>query len=76
MKEYLFRGKSMSIPAFGFFDENFKEFGQWLGGRPKLCWDWIDELGIDKAYPKILDFYVQNKGQETLNEFMGILRSR
>ncbi len=76
MKEYLFRGKSMSIPAFGFFDANFKEFGQWLGGRPKICWDWIEELGKDKAYQKIKDFYVQNKGQETLNEFMEILRSR
>jgi thiol-disulfide isomerase/thioredoxin len=76
MQQYLFRGKSMSIPAFGFFDEDFKEFGKWKGGRPKICWDWIDELGKDGARPKIKDFYAENRGQETLKEFIAIIQAQ
>jgi len=75
MKQYLFRGKSMSMPAFGFFDGDFNEFGQWLGGKPKICWDWIDKLGKEGANQKIRDFYIENRGQETLKEFIEILKS-
>jgi Thioredoxin len=42
MHRYLFRGQGQSIPAFGFFDQNFQEFAKHTGGRPKLLWDWID----------------------------------
>jgi len=75
MNQYLFRGKSMSIPAFGFFDENFQEFGRWLGGKPKLMWDLIDEIGVEAAKPKVKEFNIENRGQETLKEFIKILRS-
>ena len=76
MQNYLFRGKSMSIPAFGFFDANFNEFGKWLGGKPKICWDWIKELGMEESNQKIRDFNIENRGQETLKEFIEIIRSR
>jgi hypothetical protein len=36
MHRYLFRGQSRSIPACGFFDEQFQEFAKHLGGRLKL----------------------------------------
>ena len=75
MKQYLFRGKSMSIPAFGFCDEDFIEFGRWLGGKPKICWNWIEELGKEGANQKIRDFNIENRGQETLKEFIEILKS-
>ncbi|MFQ6126402.1 MAG: thioredoxin family protein [Candidatus Heimdallarchaeota archaeon] len=75
MNQYLFRGKSMSIPAFGFFDENFQEFGRWLGGKPKVMWDLIDEIGVDAAKPKVKEFNIKNRGQETFKEFIEILRS-
>ena len=75
MKQYLFRGKSMSIPAFGFFDEDFNEFARWLGGKPNICWNWIDEFGKDEANQKIRDFNIKNRGQETLKEFIEILKS-
>ncbi|MFQ5820742.1 MAG: thioredoxin family protein [Candidatus Heimdallarchaeota archaeon] len=75
MNQYLFRGKSMSIPAFGFFDENFQEFGRWLGGKPKIMWDLIDEIGLEAAIPKVMEFNIENSGQEALKEFIEILRS-
>ncbi|MBI4639530.1 MAG: thioredoxin family protein [Candidatus Tectomicrobia bacterium] len=75
MNHYLFRGQSASIPAFGFFDEHFKEFGRWLGGRPKYCWDLIDAEGREKAMPKVREFYATSKGQETAREFREILYS-
>lgn len=73
MHQYLFRGQSLSIPAFGFFDEDFKEQAKWLGGRPKLLWDWIDQEGKENARPKIRAFYEENKGREALREFKEIL---
>ncbi|RMF86326.1 MAG: thioredoxin family protein, partial [Nitrospinota bacterium] len=72
MHRYLFRGQSLSIPAFGFFDEQFVERAKWLGGRPKLLWDWIDKEGKEKARPKIRAFYAENKGREALKEFHAI----
>ena len=76
MNQYLFRGKSMSIPAFGFFDEDFFEFGRWLGGKPNIMWNLIDEIGKEAASPKVRKFNIENRGQETLREFIEILRSR
>ena len=75
MNQYLFRGKSMSIPAFGFFDETFIEFGRWLGGKPKIMWDLIDRIGMEAASPKVREFYKENRGQKTLKEFKEILHS-
>ncbi len=75
MNHYLFRGKSMSIPAFGFFDENFQEFSRWLGGKPKIMWDLIDEIGLEATRSKAKEFNIENRGQETLKEFIQILRS-
>jgi hypothetical protein len=73
MHQYLFRGQSLSIPAFGFIDADFKERAKWLGGRPKLLWDWIDQEGKENARPKIRAFYEENKGREALREFKEIL---
>jgi Thioredoxin len=51
MQRYLFRGQSQSIPAFGFFDEGFQEFATHAGARPKMLWDWMDQLGRDEGAP-------------------------
>lgn len=75
MNQYLFRGKRRSIPAFGFFDENFQEFGRWLGGKPKIMWDLIDDIGREAARPKVKEFNIENRGQESLKELIEILRS-
>jgi hypothetical protein len=69
MNRYLFRSQSQSIPAFGLFDENFQEFARHTGGRPKLLWDLIDQLGRDEARPKLREHYAANKGREMLREF-------
>ncbi len=68
MHRYLFRGQSQSIPAFGFFDENFQEFARHVGGRPKLLWDWIDQLGGDTARPKLREHHACNRGWEMLRK--------
>src|SRR6266571_1310431 len=48
--QYLYgKNQSMSIPAFGCFDEHWNEFGKFLGGRPKLYWHWIDKMGKQEA---------------------------
>jgi hypothetical protein len=73
MHRYLFRGQSQSIPAFGFFDETFQEFAKHLGGRPKMLWDWIDQLGKDEARPKVREHYAANRGREMLRELREIL---
>jgi Thioredoxin len=72
MHRYLFRGQSQSIPAFGCFDENFQEFARHTGGRPKMLWDLIDQLGRDEARPKLREHYASNKGREMLREFREI----
>jgi hypothetical protein len=74
MHRYLFRGQSQSIPAFGIFDENFQEVGKHLGGRPKLLWDWIDQLGKDEARPKLREHYASNRGREMLRELRELLQ--
>lgn len=70
---YLFRGTAMAIPAFGFFDADFNEFGQWTGGRPKPAWDLIDQLGKDAARPKYKQFYEDTKGSVAAKEFRRIV---
>jgi len=74
MHRYLFRGQSQSIPAFGFFDQNFQEFAKHTGGRPKLLWDWIDQLGKDESRPKLREHYASNRGREMLRELREILQ--
>jgi hypothetical protein len=74
MHRYLFRGQSQSIPAFGFFDANFQEFAKHTGGRPKLLWDWIDQLGKDESRPKLREHYAANHGREMLRELREILQ--
>jgi hypothetical protein len=74
MHRFLFRGQSQSIPAFGFFDANFQEFARHTGGRPKLLWDWIDQLGRDEARPKLREHYASNRGREMLRELHEIFR--
>ncbi len=74
MHRYLFRGQSQSIPAFGFFDANFQEFAKHTGGRPKLLWDWIDQLGKDESRPKLREHYAANRGREMLRELREILQ--
>jgi hypothetical protein len=70
MHRYLFRGQSQSIPAFGFFDENFQEFAKHTGGRPKLLWYWIDQLGKEESRPKLREHYASNRGREMLREIL------
>lgn len=72
MHRYLFRGQSQSIPAFGFFDERFQEFDRHVGGRPKLLWDWIDQLGKEASRTKLREHYASNKGREMLQELKAI----
>jgi Thioredoxin len=74
MQRYLFRGQSQSIPCFGFFDENFQEFAKHMGGRPKMLWDWIDQLGKDEARPKVREHYATNRGREMLRELREIIQ--
>jgi hypothetical protein len=74
MHRYLFRGQSQSIPAFGFFDEHFQEFAKHTGGRPKLLWEWIDQLGKDESRPKVREHYAANHGREMLHELREILQ--
>jgi hypothetical protein len=70
----LFRGQSRSIPAFGFFDQNFQEFAKHTGSRPKLLWDWIDQFGKDESRPKLREHYASNRGREMLRELREILQ--
>jgi len=74
MHRYLYRGQSQSIPAFGFFNERFEEVGRHTGGRPKLLWDWIDQLGKDESRPKLREHYASNKGREMLRELRELLQ--
>jgi hypothetical protein len=74
MQRYLFRGQSQSIPAFGFFDENFQEFAKHTGGRPKMRWDRIDQLGKDESRPKLREHYASNRGREMVRELREILQ--
>ena len=74
MHRYLFRGQSQSIPAFGFFDENFEECGRHTGGRPKLLWDWLDQMGREAARPKLREHYASNRGREMLRELREVLQ--
>jgi hypothetical protein len=69
MHRYLFRGQSQSIPAFGLFDDTFQEVARHMGGRPKMLWELIDQLGREEARPKIREHYAANKGREMLREF-------
>jgi hypothetical protein len=68
MQPYLFRGQGQSIPAFGFFDENFHEFAKHTGGRPQLLWEWIDALGKDEARPRDAARVTGHPAEEGLSE--------
>jgi hypothetical protein len=74
MHRYLFRGQSQSIPAFGFYDEQFREFARHTGGRPKMLWDLIDQLGKDESRPKLREHYATNHGREMLRELKEMLQ--
>ena len=75
MAHYLYGPKqSMSIPAFGFFDEQWNEFARFLGGRPKLYWHWIDKMGKHEAIQNRMgEFAVHNFGREMFWEIRDLL---
>ena len=78
MSLYLYgERQSMSIPAFGFFDEDWNEFGRFVGGRPRLYWYWLDKMGKDRAIQERMgEFMRHNRGREVFWEIKEILRSR
>ena len=77
MSHYLYsKNQSMSIPAFGFFDEKWNEFGKFLGGRPKLYWYWIDKMGKQEAIQNRMGpFAIHNYGREVFWEVRRLLES-
>ncbi len=69
--------QSMSIPAFGFFDEDWNEFGRFVGGRPRLYWHWLDTMGKERAIQERMgEFMKHNRGREMFWEIRQILGSR
>jgi hypothetical protein len=78
MSRYLYgERQSMSIPAVGFFDENWKEFGRFVGGRPRLYWHWIDTMGKERAVQERMgEFMRHNRGREMFWEIRRILELR
>jgi hypothetical protein len=77
MAQYLYGPRqSMSIPAFSFFDENWHEFGKFLGGRPKLYWHWINKMGKQEAIQSRMgEFSIHNFGREMFWEIRTLLES-
>ena len=77
MAHYLHGPKqSMSIPAFGFFDEHWNEFGKFVGGRPKLYWYWIDKMGKQEAIQNRMgEFAIHNFGREMFWEIRRLLET-
>jgi hypothetical protein len=77
MSHYLYGDSgSMSIPAFGFFDERWNEFGKFLGGRPKLYWHWINKMGKQEAIQNRMgEFARHNYGREMFWEIRRLLES-
>jgi hypothetical protein len=77
MSGYLYgRSQSMSIPAFGFFDQDWNKFARFLGGRPRLYWHWIDKMGKQEALQnRIGEFARYNRGREMFWEIRRILES-
>ena len=77
MAHYLYGPKqSMSIPAFGFFDEHWNEFGKFVGGRPKLYWYWIDKMGKQEAIQNRMgEFAIHNFGREMFWEIRRLLET-
>jgi len=77
MSHYLYGdNRSMSIPAFGFFDERWNEYGKFLGGRPKLYWHWINKMGKQQAIQNRMgEFSRHNYGRETVWEIRRLLES-
>ena len=75
MAHYLHgKNQSMSIPAFGFFDEKWNEFGKFTGGRPKLYWHWIDKMGKQEAIQNRMgEFARHNYGREMFWEIRRLL---
>jgi hypothetical protein len=66
----------MSIPSLGFFDEEWNEFGKFLGGRPKLYWYWIDKMGKQEAIQNRMGpFAIHNYGREVFWEVRRLLES-
>ena len=66
----------MSIPAFGFFDEHWNEFGKFTGGRPKLYWHWIDKMGKQEAIQNRMgEFARHNYSREMFWEIRRLLES-
>lgn len=77
MSHYLYgKNASMSIPALGFFDDTWNEFGKFLGGRPKLYWHWIDKMGKQDAIQNRMGEFARfNYGREMLWEVRRLLES-
>jgi len=77
ISHYLYgKSRSMSIPAFGFFDEYWNEFGTFLGGRPRLYWHWIDKMGKQEAIQNRMgEFARHNYGREMFWEIRRLLES-
>jgi hypothetical protein len=77
MAHYLYgKNSSMSIPAFGFFDETWNEFGKFIGGRPKLYWHWIDKMGKQEAIQNRMgEFARHNYGREMFWEIHRVLEN-
>ena len=77
MSHYLYGDhRTMSIPAFGFFDEGWTEFGKFLGGRPKLYWHWIKKMGKQEAIQNRMGEFARfNYGREMFCEIRRILES-
>ena len=75
MSHYLYgENRSMSIPAFGFFDSRWNEFGRFLGGRPKLYWHWINKMGKQEAIQNRMGEFVRhNYGREMFWEIRRLL---
>ncbi len=77
MGHYLYGSSgSMSIPAFGLFDEHWNEFGKFLGGRPKLYWYWIHKMGKQDAIQNRMgEFARHNYGREMYWEIRRLLET-
>jgi len=77
MSHYLYgENRSMSIPAFGFFDQHWNEFGKFIGGRPRLYWHWIRKMGkLEAIQNRMGEFAIHNFGREMFWEIRRLLEA-